>query len=40
MKTWSWDTLIQWDVETGKIYIDGIEVYYDRDSEVYRPLEK
>jgi hypothetical protein len=40
MTSWSWDTVIRWDIDTGKIYIDGIEVYYDSANEVYRPLGK
>jgi hypothetical protein len=40
MVTWEWDTVVRWDLETGKIYIENIEVYYDRANEVYRPVGK
>jgi hypothetical protein len=40
MTTWNWDTVIRLVLETGKIYIDGIEVYYDHANKVYRPLGK
>ena len=40
MTTWEWNTIVQFDIKTGKIYIEGIEVYYDRAHEIYRPLGK
>jgi hypothetical protein len=40
MTTWPWDMIVRLDMETGKIYIENIEVYYDRANEVYRPLGK
>jgi len=38
MTVWEWNTVVQYDIDTGRIYIDNIEVYYDSANEVYRPL--
>ena len=40
MITWPWNTVVKLEIKTNKIFIDGTEVYYDINNEVYRPLGK
>ena len=36
----NYDGVVKLEIKTNKIFIDGIEVYYDINNEVYRPLGK
>lgn len=38
MITWPWDTVLSIELDTGKVYIDNIEVYYDAANQVWRQV--